>query len=206
MGNVETLRPGQVQFTSAGSGIVHSEYNNNRTSECHFLQIWYTPDQRGLPPRYYTATTTDWTDRLVTLIKPWSTLSADEQARTGLLPAGEAIPSRSSLVTRASTLSSGKSVTHPIGADTDVATRTGAERWLYVHVASTSGYKDPDLKDFAFKKEAALAIHTATGTVVTLHEGDGAFIKKAHVGEQIEFTSTGQAPAQFIVFDLAPKA
>lgn len=38
MGNVETLRRGEVQFTSAGTGIRHSEYNADKKRECHFLQ------------------------------------------------------------------------------------------------------------------------------------------------------------------------
>ena len=43
MNNVETLKRGDVQYTSAGTGIAHSEYNNNPSTEVHFLQIWYFP-------------------------------------------------------------------------------------------------------------------------------------------------------------------
>lgn len=203
MGNVEVLKKGEVQFTSAGTGIRHSEYNANRTKECHFLQIWYLPDQRALPPRYYTAPATDRTDKLVTLIKPWSTLTAEEQARTGLLPAGEAIPSRSSLVTRAAVVSPGTTVAHAVGTDTDVARETGAERWLYVHLSQTSGYKHPDQGISALKDEASLVVKTAGGNV-PLAEGDGAFIKQARIGEKIEFESSGQSPAEFVLFDLVP--
>jgi quercetin 2,3-dioxygenase len=41
MNNIETLKRGDVQYTSAGTGIAHSEYNNNPSTEVHFLQIWY---------------------------------------------------------------------------------------------------------------------------------------------------------------------
>lgn len=38
LGNIETLRRGEVQFTSAGKGVRHSEYNDHAKEEVHFLQ------------------------------------------------------------------------------------------------------------------------------------------------------------------------
>ena len=43
MGNLEKLRRGEVQFTSAGTGIRHSEYNRNKDEDCHFLQVRRRP-------------------------------------------------------------------------------------------------------------------------------------------------------------------
>jgi hypothetical protein len=54
MGNVETIRRGDVQFTSAGTGIAHSEFNVHPTDTLHFLQIWVKPDENGLKPSYAT--------------------------------------------------------------------------------------------------------------------------------------------------------
>jgi redox-sensitive bicupin YhaK (pirin superfamily) len=52
MGNVETLYANDLQRITAGTGIVHSEFNGSRTEPVHFLQIWLEPAVNGLPPSY----------------------------------------------------------------------------------------------------------------------------------------------------------
>ena len=52
MGNIETLQANDLQRISAGTGIVHSEFNGSRTEPVHFLQIWLEPAVNGLKPGY----------------------------------------------------------------------------------------------------------------------------------------------------------
>jgi len=51
-GASEVLGVGEIQRMTAGTGVVHSEYNPSNTEEVNFLQLWFMPEKNGLAPSY----------------------------------------------------------------------------------------------------------------------------------------------------------
>jgi redox-sensitive bicupin YhaK (pirin superfamily) len=52
MGSGAVIRPGELQHMTAGTGVMHSEFNPSTTKPAHLLQIWITPERKGLKPAY----------------------------------------------------------------------------------------------------------------------------------------------------------
>jgi redox-sensitive bicupin YhaK (pirin superfamily) len=129
MGNVEILKRGDVQLTSAGTGIRHSEHSHG-AAPVHFLQIWATPATRGLPPRYYTRHVPDSekTDRWAVVVAPVGAPDVIKE-REGAGPT----PVQSPVSMRAGILNPGVELKHTLP-------ETAGERKAYVHVIQRSGY------------------------------------------------------------------
>ena len=96
MGTGSVIRPGDVQMMSAGSGVMHSEFNASREELVHFLQIWIVPDRKGVVPRYQQRhfTADEKRGRLRLIISPDGadgSLSVYQDARVyaGLFDGGE---------------------------------------------------------------------------------------------------------------------
>jgi redox-sensitive bicupin YhaK (pirin superfamily) len=182
LGNVETLRRGDVQFTSAGTGVRHSEYNRNDQLDNHFLQIWAKPAVRGLTPSYVTRTFPDARkqDRLLRVMESVAR-AKDAAAAGGADPAP--IPLHADLSMDASILSPGRSVSH--------APVAPGERKLYLHVVMR-GREQP--------KAGTEGARIRVGGV-ELGEGDGAFVEGLG-GNPVVVESVGEVPAEFLLFDV----
>lgn len=73
MGNVSIIRHGDVQVMSAGTGILHSEYNKNNDKPVKLLQIWVFPNRNNVTPRYdqITLNLADRHNKLQQILSPY---------------------------------------------------------------------------------------------------------------------------------------
>ena len=72
MGNETVIKAGDIQVMSAGTGVMHSEYNNNPDKPVKFLQIWIMPNKQHVKPRYdqITLETGDRKNKLQQILSP----------------------------------------------------------------------------------------------------------------------------------------
>ena len=187
LGNSEVLRRGDVQFTSAGKGIAHSEFNGDSSQYVHFLQMWVKPHTRGLPPAYQTKhfSDDDKRNQLRLLIAP----TTDSPATIRIA---------ADCRVYATLLDSGASV------ELEVA----AGRRAYVHVVMDVTGMTSEKRESAVtvSGEANAGGGEGDGTV-TLQDGDGCFVELRDGKQSGKLTLTGSSrgskPAEVIVFDLA---
>ncbi|GAA5856744.1 hypothetical protein JCM5353_002612 [Sporobolomyces roseus] len=192
MNNLEIMKEGDVQMTSTGTGISHSEYNRNPSQQVHFLQIWAQPNQSRLPPQYYTRnfSRSEKLDKLIQVVAPLSSTSVTD-SREGSGP----VPVHADLEMWASILSSKKKVQHELGGETKRA---------YLHNIMKSGYRGPG-QEAGDKFEDGGARLRVNGGLV-LEEGDGAFVTVTGTGgegkREIEVENVGEREAEWLLFEM----
>ncbi|EIW67146.1 hypothetical protein TREMEDRAFT_34070 [Tremella mesenterica DSM 1558] len=197
MGNVETMKRGDVQMTSGGTGIAHSEYNDHPNKEVHFLQIWARPSQRALKPQYYTRhfTDADKKDKFAHIVAPvgYETVK-DVREADGPTPVHAPLHFFTSLLSPKA-----DPVTHtvlprfnPVEGSTD--------KLVYLQVVQSSGYSIE-----ASKKDgsgALIKVIGNNGQETILGEGDGVFVDGAVEGDVVKVENIGEKVAEVILFDM----
>lgn len=188
MGNLEIMRRGDLQMTSTGTGVRHSEYNRNTSETVHFLQIWAKPYQSRLPVRYYNRAFSDEdkTNKLVKIVAP----IGDEEVvdeREGKGP----LPIHAKVRVFASILQPSNELQHTTQPDT---------KFTIIHNIMTSGYRGPSEK--AIEGGSSLKVSSKSQDQThTLEEGDSLYIDGKLDGE-LQIGSTGGKDAEFVVFEL----
>ena len=146
LGNGSVIRAGDVQRMTAGTGVLHSEYNPQADAPTHFLQIWILPRRAGATPgyaqRHFSAA--DKRGRFCLLVSPdgeEGALTIDQDARlyAGLFDAGETL-----------------------------AMPLDRERLFYLHLARGS----VDANGIALRAGDALKLHDESALTIT--NGSGA--------------------------------
>jgi quercetin 2,3-dioxygenase len=189
MGNVEILKRGDLQLTSAGTGIRHSEKAHG-PSQVHFLQIWSIPSVPRLQPKYFTRHFSDAekADKWATVVGPVNATDAGvrKDEREGAGPA----PVQSALFLYATLLSPGNAL--PSAFRKSVA--PGASK-KYIHVVQTSGYNPNKATG------AKIRVSDDEGVTQELSEGDGAYIM-GEAGKSLKVENIGDRVAEVLLFDV----
>ena len=185
------MKRGDVQFTTGGTGIAHSEGNEHNRDWVHFLQIWALPWKRGLPPIYHTNTFNEEEKRkgfvnIITPLKAGPTATpADEKAA---IPATNGtIPVHADLVFSAGIIPAGSAFEYKIGGED--AVRSKKNRNTYVHLPMTKSGK------------AKIRLAGRDDKDSVLKEGDGAFVRGVNAGDVLTVESIGEAEAEVVVLD-----
>ncbi|KAI5867805.1 RmlC-like cupin [Durotheca rogersii] len=182
------VRRGDVQFTTGGTGIAHSEQNEHAADPVHFLQIWALPWRRGLTPRYHVRRFDD-ADKRRGFVPILSPLRAGPRATPDQEAAAEpaiaaTIPIHADFVMGAGLIAPRATFAWTVGAD---ATESAARK-VYVHVPITQNGRARVRLD---------------GRDEVLNEGDGAFVDGVNAGDKLSVESVGEAEAEVIVLDTA---
>lgn len=181
------MKRGDVQFTTGGTGIAHSEFNEHKSVPVKFLQIWAMPWKRGLPPNYHTRTFPEESKReaFVNIITPLKAgPKASKEDEKAAIPVKDGtIPIHADVVFSAGIIAPGKTFDYKIGGDDYVTEKSG--RKLYVHLPATP--------------EGKAKVKLAGETV--LNEGDGAYVTKVNAADVLTVESVGEVDAEVVVID-----
>jgi redox-sensitive bicupin YhaK (pirin superfamily) len=180
------MHRGDVQFTTGGTGIAHSEQNEHANDEVHFLQIWAMPWRKGLPPTYHTMTFPEDAKRngFVTIISPLQAgPKATHEEENAAIPVVEGtIPIHADFLMGASIIAKGGSASWKIGGNDAVQSKVGRKVYLHLPMRKVGA-------------KVKLAGETELG------EGDGVFVENVNAGDELLVESVGDREAEVVVLD-----
>ncbi|SPO06225.1 probable protein yhhW [Cephalotrichum gorgonifer] len=181
------MHRGDVQFTTGGTGIAHSEMNEHKKDTVHFLQIWAIPWKRGLTPRYHTRHFDEAAKRVdfVKILSPMKggpeASAQEEKDAVPTIP--DTIPIHADFVMGAGIIAPDQTFGWTVGGGAGIETN----RKVYVHLPGTKS------------GQAKIRIDGRE----ELSEGDGAFIDKVNSGDKLMVESIGEVDAEVVVLDTA---
>ena len=183
------MERGDVQFTTGGTGIAHSEQNEHGHDWVHFLQLWAKPWKNGLKPSYHTATfpEADKRQTFVPIISPLKAgvkATADEEAAAEAVIKGT-IPVHADLMFSAGIIPTGEKFEYSIGGYDAVSNKS--DRKLYIHLPMTKGGK------------AKVKLDGREDSI--LNEGDGAYVSSINAGQVLSVESVGDDEAEVVLVD-----
>lgn len=183
------IRRNDIQFTTAGTGIDHSEMNEHASETVHLLQIWVTPWKTGLPPRYHTLSSDEEEKkkRFLPLITPLQAgrQATAQQEREAVPVKDGTIPIHADFVVASGIIDPHRKFSWVIGGD---ATKTETRK-VYVHLP------------MAKNGQAKVKIDVNGQGNSELNGGDGDFVEGTVLGDKLNVESIGSVAAEVIVLD-----
>ena len=187
------MKRGDVQFTTGGRGIAHSEQNEHKSDWVHFLQIWATPWKRGLPPIYHTDTFTEGDKKakfvnIITPLKAGPSATPAEEKEAKASKEGT-IAVHADLVFSAGIIEPNKTFEYKIGGDGKDIVKSKSNRNVYVHLTESEKWSKKSKVRLAGREE------------IVLSEGDAAFVSKVNAGDVLIVESLGETDAEVVIID-----
>ena len=183
------MHRGDVQFTTGGTGIAHSEQNEDTKDPVHFLQIWALPWKKGLKPRYHTQTFSDEEKkkRFIPILSPLKAgVNASAQDEDSAEPTIKGtIPIHADMLMGAGHIGAGKVFDWKIGGTTGSTNEVG--RRVYFHLPMT--------------KNGQAKVRLNGSERLDLSEGDGAFVQDVSQGDVVKVENLTDVEAEVIVLD-----
>lgn len=180
MNNQEVIKRGDIQLTSAGTGIRHSEKCHG-SKPVHFIQIWCNPLQSGLKPAYYTRHFKEIEKR-----DKWQLLVAPVGSPGVVLKreANGPAPVHSPVSFYATALSPGISATIVLSGQKG-----------YLHFVQTSSLNAEG------EKRGCVKLFGNDGAMLELRDGDGVYVWEC-AGAEIRVENAGLELAELLLFDI----